>query len=195
MVRIARFYWEGFLGFFEFFGRRPPIRDAQELADFIDQQSAFVTQKGIYEYSRARAGHYSKVLFNEPEFVAAVEQSRWRAYPISLAMVAEVVEGVLCQPCSGDDRRQFDALRAIVLSVFDRYPLPEALGTATWSEARLEFGAPPAVNQPTSARARHRHLRNVREDLFRPPTDSRKAASERLSDHVQLSQGDALQHS
>ena len=57
--------------------------------------AAFLMQKGIYEYSRARAGHYAKVLFREPEFQAAVELSRWRAYPLGLAMVAEVVEGVL----------------------------------------------------------------------------------------------------
>ena len=56
-------------------------------------------QKGIYEYSRARAGHYAKVLFREPEFQAAVEESRWRAYPLGLAMVAELVEGVLRAAC------------------------------------------------------------------------------------------------
>lgn len=58
--------------FFGFFGRRRPIRDADALADFIDQQAAFLVQKGIYEYSRARAGHYAKVLFAEKEFQAAV---------------------------------------------------------------------------------------------------------------------------
>ena len=52
-------------------------------------------QKGIYEYSRARAGHYAKVLFGEPEFIEAVDRARWRAYPLGLAMVAELVEGVL----------------------------------------------------------------------------------------------------
>ena len=73
----------------------PPIADVGELADFIDEQSAFVAQKGIYEYSRARAGHYAKVLFREPEFIEAVDRARWRAYPLGLAMVAELVEGVL----------------------------------------------------------------------------------------------------
>ena len=62
--------------------RRPPaIDDAATLADFIDQQAAFLIQKGIYEYARARAGHYAKVLFKEQPFVDAVEQSRWRGYP------------------------------------------------------------------------------------------------------------------
>jgi hypothetical protein len=117
----------------------PPIKDVDELADFIDQQSAFVSQKGIYEYSRARAGHYAKVLFKEPEFIEAVDRSRWRAYPLGLAMVAELVEGVL-RPQAGDDHlRQLGALRALTLSVFDRYPVPATLSEDSWRAARREL--------------------------------------------------------
>jgi hypothetical protein len=120
------------------FRQRPPIRASEELADFIDQHSAFLVQKGIYEYSRARAGHYAKVLFREQGFQAAVEQSRWRAYPLGLAMVAELVEGVL-RPYAADRHRQLEALSDLVLSVFDRYPVPAALGAQAWSEARSEL--------------------------------------------------------
>lgn len=117
----------------------PPIGDRAALADFIDEQSAFVTQKGIYEYSRARAGHYAKVLFSEPEFVEAVDQARWRAYPLGLAMVAEIVEGVLLPHSAIGRSQQLDALRGLVLSVFDRYPTPAALGEQSWSEARADL--------------------------------------------------------
>jgi hypothetical protein len=127
------------MALFDIFRRRTPIRDAQALADFIDENSAFLVQKAIYEYSRARAGHYSKVLFREPEFHRAVEQSRWRAFPLGLAMVAEVVDGVVRSQPGVDRRREFEALVAIVLSVFDRYPVPEALGSAVWSELRVEL--------------------------------------------------------
>jgi hypothetical protein len=124
------------LGFFGFFQRRPPIQDVKLLCDFIDENSAFLTQKGIYEYSRARAGHYAKVLFGEAEFQAAVEVSRWRAYPLGLAMVGELVDGVL-RPHSGDDRvQEIEVLDALVLSVFDRYPIPAALGAETWHNLR-----------------------------------------------------------
>lgn len=74
------------------FRRRPRISDRATLADFVDQNAAFLVQKGIYEYSRARAGHYSKVLFAEVGFREAVDEARWRAYPLGLAMVAELVE-------------------------------------------------------------------------------------------------------
>ena len=105
---------EGRLGFFEFFRRPPPIRDAQALADFVDQQAAFLMQKGIYEYSRARAGHYAKVLFREQGFQQAVEESRWRAYPLGLAMVANWSRAC-CAPMPSTGNRQLDALSALAL--------------------------------------------------------------------------------
>jgi hypothetical protein len=127
------------MGLIEFFRRRPPpICDVAALADFIDQHSAFLVQKGIYEYSRARAGHYAKVLFREAGFLQAVEQARWSAYPLGLAMVGELIEGIL-RPHGADRRQQLNALTAIVLSVFDRYSVPEPLGTTAWGEARVEL--------------------------------------------------------
>jgi len=126
------------MGFMDLFRRRPQIRDPDALAAFIDSNAAFLVQKGIYEYSRARAGHYSKVLFAEPEFRDAVERSRWQAYPLGLAMVTEMIEGIL--RADVDDRRvALDTLAALTLSVFDRYPVPAPLGAAAWSDARSEL--------------------------------------------------------
>jgi hypothetical protein len=127
------------MGLFDYFRRRRPICDAGELADFIDGNAAFLVQKAIYEYSRARAGHYSKVLFKEPEFHKAVEQSRWRAYPLGLVMVAEVAGGILLSHSGADRRGEFEALIAIVLSVFDRYPVPDELGAPTWRSLRVDL--------------------------------------------------------
>lgn len=125
------------MGFFDYFRRRSSIGDERELADFIDGNAAFLIQKAIYEYSRARAGHYSKVLFKEPAFHKAVEESRWRAFPLGLAMVGEIVEGVL-RSRSGSPQ-DIDALVKIVLSVFDRYPEPEAVGSEAWRDLRAEL--------------------------------------------------------
>lgn len=127
------------MSLFRLFRRPPPIRSAAELADFIDQHAAFVVQKGIYEYSRARAGHYAKVLFKEQAFLEAVEVARWRAYPLGLAMVGELVEGVL-RPHVGEERQAaLDALSRLLLAVFDRYPVPAALDPVVWRELRQEL--------------------------------------------------------
>jgi hypothetical protein len=126
------------VGLFDYFRRPAPIRDAAALGDFIDQHSAFLAQKGIYEYARARAGHYAKVLFGESGFQAAVEEARWRAFPLALAMVTELVEGVL-SPKTADRRKLLDALQALSLSVFDRYPVPPSIGDSAWQEQRTEL--------------------------------------------------------
>jgi hypothetical protein len=127
------------MGLFDYFRRKPLIRDARSLAEFVDQNAAFLVQKAIYEYSRARAGHYSKVLFKEPEFQIAVEQSRWRSYPLGLAMVAEVADDVL-RPKGSDERRQhIEALADVVLSVFDRYPIPAAIPQQDWLDLRADL--------------------------------------------------------
>lgn len=123
------------MGLFDYFRRKPPVRDRAALADFIDGNAAFLMQKGIYEYARARAGHYSKVLFGEQGFRDAVEDSRWRAYPIGVAMVTEVAEGIL-RPHAADRAAQQHALVELALDVFDRYPVPPQLGNEVWREAR-----------------------------------------------------------
>jgi hypothetical protein len=121
------------------FRPKPPIDDRLTLADFIDAQSAFVVQKGIYEYSRARAGHYAKVLFAEPGFAKSVEHARWQAFPLGLAMVGEVVDVALRPFFAARRRAGLDQLAAVVLSVLDRYPVPPSIGEAGWRDARGEL--------------------------------------------------------
>lgn len=121
------------------FQRRPPIRDLGALADFIDAQSAFITQKGIYEYSRARAGHYSKVLFAEEGFARSVERARWQAFPLGLSMIGEMIEGVIASGAETERRRLLDRLTLLVLSVLDRYPVSPAIGEDAWQQARGEL--------------------------------------------------------
>jgi hypothetical protein len=96
-------------------------------------------QKGIYEYARARAAHYSKVLFKEDSFQNAVENSRWRAFPLGLAMVAEAAEGLLRPAAGGNRQAQVEALSTLVLSIFDRYPVPSERDAAIRDELRAEL--------------------------------------------------------
>lgn len=127
------------MGFFDLFRRKPPVRDNLALAEFIDQNAAFLVQKGIFEYSSARAGHYSKVLFSEPQFKESIALARWQAFPLGLAMVGEVAEGLL-RPHVGDERRAaLDALTEVVLSVFDRYPAPTNMDRSEWDKARARL--------------------------------------------------------
>lgn len=127
------------MALFGLFRRTPPISAMKELADFIDEQAAFLMQKGIFEYSRARAGPYANKMLFEPDFQKSVELSRWQAYPLGLTMVGELVEGVL-RPHAGADAQErravHDEFIDLVLSVFDRYPVPPQIGEDAWRDAR-----------------------------------------------------------
>jgi hypothetical protein len=127
------------MGLFDYFRRPPPLRNAEELAEFIDRHAAFVAQKGIYEYARARAGHYAKVLMQEPEFLAACDVARWQTFPMALAMLGELTEGVLLPSWGGDRVSLTDAVRKLTLGVFDRYPAPPALDAETWTKLRADL--------------------------------------------------------
>jgi hypothetical protein len=119
--------------------RAAPIQKTNEITEFIAANAAFVVQKGIYEYARARAGHYAKVLFGEEEFKHAVEVSRWRAYPLGLAMVGEVAANVL-EEVGGLDR--IAAVRkasALTLAAFDKWDVPAVLGADTWRDLREQL--------------------------------------------------------
>jgi hypothetical protein len=180
------------MGLLDMFRPRPAIRDGPALAAFIDENAAFLTQKGIYEYSRARAGHYAKVLFSESGFQEAVENARWRAYPLGLAMVAELVEGVLRSHGGAERQAVLDALAAMVLAAFDRYAVPAALSSADWRDCRNELerrlgligihAVKPAKDIPMP----------FAEAYFGP--DRSKAPRERVPDDPELPQGDALQY-
>ena len=127
------------MGFFDQFRRAKPITERNALVDFLDAQAAFLTQKGMFEYSRARAGPYGNILFSDEVFLAELEKSRWVAFPVSLAMVGEVVEGVL-RPVAGDRRDPLlKAIRTSVLAIIDRYPTPKVLGNDLWAAARLQL--------------------------------------------------------
>lgn len=126
------------MGFFDIFRRPEPIAGSDAFIDFVDAQAAFLTQKGIFEYSRARAGPYGNVLFKDTVFLEELEKSRWVAFPVMLAMVSEAIEGVL-RPAAGDHRDEvLRGVGAAALAVFDRYPIPAAL-SASWMEARRQL--------------------------------------------------------
>lgn len=121
------------------FRRAAPIQHPDEIADFIAANAAFVAQKGIYEYARARAGHYAKVLFGEEGFKQAVEESRWRAYPLGLAMVCEVAANVLEETVGLDRHAAVREASKLTLAAFDKWDVPAVLGEATWQGARAEL--------------------------------------------------------
>lgn len=129
------------MAIFGFFRRQPSIREVSDLADFIDQRGAYLIQRYIYDYTHARSGPFSQRLLGLPDFAQAVERSRWSAYPLGLAMMGEMVEGVLAPHAAGDRRSVLDPVTGVVLGVYDRYETEASkqIGVGAWRGAREEL--------------------------------------------------------
>jgi len=124
------------MGFFDMFRRGAPIAAREPLMDFLDQQSAFLAQKGVYEYSRARAGPHANLVFRDKNFLTALGKARWQAFPLALAMVGEAVEGQL-RPAAGErSGALLQGMIAAVLDTLDRYPVPAEMTAQDWDAAR-----------------------------------------------------------
>jgi len=115
--------------------RIEPVDSLQALEDFVDSRSAFLAQKCIYEYSRARSGINFQKLFKEQEFQDAILRSTWTCYPITCAFVCEMIEGQLRPFADSDTVPIVGGLNALALRVFDRHPLPPGAPPTFWNDA------------------------------------------------------------
>lgn len=128
------------MGFFDFLlGRKAPIATLDSLSAFVDEQAAFLVQKGIYDYSRARSGHFSKIMLADPGFQKALNRARWRAFPLGLAMVGETVEASLYEEGSKNRRELLDRLVTLVARIYDSYPKPDELTEEEWNAGRSDL--------------------------------------------------------
>ena len=112
------------MGLFDVFRSTPPIADVGALEDYLDTRAAFLVQKCVFEYSRARAGVFWDKLFKEPDFKAAVDVARWNGFAIALADVVEMVEGTLRPAARGREADLLGRLIAMAEAVIRRYPVP-----------------------------------------------------------------------
>ena len=95
-------------------------------------------RRGSLQNVRARAGDQADRILSEEAFARLTETARWRTYPLGLAMVAEMIDGLL-RPHADAQRALADETIDLVLGVFDRHPVPAAIGKNAWLDARSEL--------------------------------------------------------
>lgn len=62
----------------------PEIHSFSDLSEFIDQNSAFVSQVTLYTYVKARAGTSFPKLFENTDFLTSLTISRWHIFAASV---------------------------------------------------------------------------------------------------------------
>ena len=124
------------MGLFESLRRRPAIASCAGAADFLDSHSAFMVQKCIYEYARARSGLLSSQLFKEAAFKTAMEHARWRNYPLCLRNCVLMVEQTLRPEAGAAAPAVREGLIAAIEDVCRRYPVPRGMDPDFWTSAQ-----------------------------------------------------------
>lgn len=115
-------------------GRKTKIASWSALEDFVDARAAFLVNRSMYEYSRARAGILAEKLFREQSFKDAIEEGRWRAFPLSLSNVLELIDGHLRGAAGGRAPDLLEALIGTGRRVLGRYPCPAGVEPDWWRE-------------------------------------------------------------
>ena len=113
--------------------RWAPVTTGQELADFVAAQTAYVAQRSVIEYCRARTGLNWEKLALERQFLDRLEVCRWEAYAIVLAEVAELALIRLRRDRAADPQAYLPGLIAAAHAALVRHPVPGH--RSTWTDA------------------------------------------------------------
>lgn len=113
--------------------RWPSVRSGPELADFLAAQTAYVAQRSVIEYCKARTGLNWDKLYAEQMFLERLEVCRWEAYAIVLAEVAELALIRLRRGGAADPQSVLPGLVAAAHAALLRHPVPSH--RSTWTDA------------------------------------------------------------
>jgi hypothetical protein len=128
------------MGLFDFW-REKPITTTDELVEEVARSAAFVVNKAMFEYSRARSGILSNALLKEKEFQVAIEKARWSAFPLAVGYVTEIIYGLLA-PAFQDKRADLtDALVGVALRALAHDDAPVDFFPEGWGPPGAEVEA------------------------------------------------------
>jgi hypothetical protein len=109
------------------------VTTCAELADFLGAQSAYVAQRSVIEYCKARTGLNWEKLSLEQSFLERLEVCRWEAYAIVLSDVAELALIRLRRDGAAAPESYLPGLVAAARAALLRHPVPSH--RTSWTDA------------------------------------------------------------
>jgi hypothetical protein len=113
--------------------RLPLVTAAGDFADFLAAQTAYVAQRSVFEYCRARTGFNWDKLAVEPLFLERLEVCRWEAYAVVLAEIAELALIRLRRDGTADPKTYLAGLVEAAHAALRRHPVPSH--RTSWTDA------------------------------------------------------------
>jgi hypothetical protein len=120
-------------------GRKKVIATWNQVDDFVADHAAFLVNRSMYEYSRARSGILAEKLFREKSFREAMDHGRWKAFPLGVVNIVELVDGRLRSAAQGREPALLEALIDSGQRVLRRYPCPAGITAEWWAEAAQDM--------------------------------------------------------
>jgi hypothetical protein len=108
------------------------ISDAGSTGRFLSARASFVSQKCVTEFCRVRTGVYWEKLFREAQFQDALMRSNWMAFTPALAMLTEMVEGVLRPSETTEAQRLRQALGRLAGDIRTEMAPPAQVDRGEW---------------------------------------------------------------
>ena len=126
--------------------RKNNICTVEALSEFLDEQSAYISQSSAYSYCRARTGFMGPKLFDEKGFSEELEVCKWTTYLAVLEDMLIFLEMQLRPDGRGDQEKLHHALCGVHQSVLNRRPPPPRL-EQLWLDAGKAFALRLAQSQ------------------------------------------------
>ena len=124
----------------DYFGRRGnkrihAIADSKSLEDFINTRASHVAQTSLYGYIRTRAGSRFPELFENDEFIVAINIAKWQMWLACVSDLSVFAGGLISRRTEASGDAIGDLVTGAVRQVLDQTGVPEEAGEA-FSEGR-----------------------------------------------------------
>lgn len=112
-----------------------PIRDQEQLAEFLDTRASFMAQTSLYGYLRTRAGMRYPELFEDDPFIEAINIAKWQVWLACLSDLAVYTGSRLAMHAPRETRRVSALMKSLVDQVLEAAGTPQEAGAQFAAEA------------------------------------------------------------
>ena len=98
----------------------PTIVEYDQLSDFIEKQSSFVSQVTLYTYIKTRAGTQWPKLFENNEYLASLKIARWHIFAACVADLSIFAAAQFYKAGQADQKYCARIARQLIASILDK---------------------------------------------------------------------------
>ncbi len=116
--------------------KRAPIKNYDNLLNFIDQQTSYQVQRSFDDYCRARVSVNWQKLYKEEDFLDSYHTAIWSAYPLVMGDMLEMIGLCMHRDMHMKEQDINAILKKSIEDICKRYPVPRGFQDDFWQQAQ-----------------------------------------------------------